>query len=107
METFEVSATDAYGFGVGKVTLHVHPKGECAGPNCVIHNPSHHPLSDAPLHWRADTSTMERICPHGVGHPDPDDIAFKASVDPEAAEWFGVHGCDGCCQTPETQQGEA
>jgi hypothetical protein len=30
---------------------------------------------------------MERICDHGVGHPDPDE--FMADV------W--VHGCDGCC----------
>lgn len=29
---------------------------------------------------------MERICPHGVGHPDPDD------TNPDT-----VHGCDGCC----------
>jgi hypothetical protein len=33
---------------------------------------------------------MERICPHGIGHPDPDDPAFKNPIE-------GVHGCDGCC----------
>lgn len=40
-----------------------------------------------PQHWRGDRHLMERICPHGVGHPDPDDI------NPD-----GVHGCDGCCR---------
>jgi hypothetical protein len=33
---------------------------------------------------------MERICPHGVGHPDPDDV-FATDT---------VHGCDGCCTPP-------
>lgn len=31
---------------------------------------------------------MERICPHGVGHPDPDCMYAKRDT---------VHGCDGCC----------
>jgi hypothetical protein len=34
---------------------------------------------------------MERVCPHGVGHPDPDDI--NVILGPEK-----VHGCDGCCE---------
>jgi hypothetical protein len=34
---------------------------------------------------------MERICPHGVGHPDPDEYAIASGGD------AGVHGCDGCC----------
>lgn len=42
------------------------------------------PIRDS--HWRDDRSFMERICPHGVGHPDPDD----EHADP-------IHGCDGCC----------
>lgn len=34
---------------------------------------------------------MERICKHGIGHPDPDDLKVQSS-------WAeGVHGCDGCC----------
>jgi hypothetical protein len=32
---------------------------------------------------------MERICEHGIGHPDPDQIMR------DEAGW--VHGCDGCC----------
>lgn len=48
-----------------------------------------------PTHWRADRGLMERICPHGVGHPDPDDLAWQEEHRPQAAA--GVHGCDGCC----------
>lgn len=72
----------------------VHPAEKCAGRPCVLHNPSNHPLKDAPLNWRGDTRVMERMCPHGIGHPDPDDVAYQAS---RGRSWVGVHGCDGCC----------
>lgn len=39
---------------------------------------------------------MERVCEHGVGHPDPD--CMYAQQDP-------AHGCDGCC-VPKTKEGE-
>jgi hypothetical protein len=42
-----------------------------------------------PQNWRGDRYLIERICPHGVGHPDPDDL------NPDT-----VHGCDGCCTPP-------
>ena len=53
--------------------LRTHGPDECSGPFCVIHNPSDHPLADAPMRWRSDKHVMERICPHGIGHDDPDD----------------------------------
>lgn len=80
--------------------LSVHPASQCTGQPCCIHNPSAHPLSHAPLHWRADRSLMERTCSHGVGHPDPDDLAYKRRVrGDEYAYYEGIHGCDGCCRT--------
>lgn len=72
-----------------------HDDSQCAGEYCSVHNPSEHPLADAPLHWRADRRLMERICVHGVGHPDPDDLAYRRLSD-ELAD--GVHACDGCCR---------
>jgi hypothetical protein len=48
-----------------------------------------------PTLWRDDRGIMERTCPHGVGHPDPDDMGFHDRVNPGHVE--GVHGCDGCC----------
>lgn len=75
--------------------INVHPPAACEGRACCIHNPSDHPLKDAPMHWRADKRVMERICPHGIGHDDPDDYAYRKAIDSRASD---VHGCDGCCR---------
>ena len=68
------------------VKLRTHAAGTCLGEFCTIHNPSDHHMKAWPQTWRGDRRLMERICPHGVGHPDPDDL------NPDT-----VHGCDGCC----------
>jgi hypothetical protein len=73
--------------------IYCHDKDICQGNFCVIHNPSDHIMKDFPTHWRGDRGIMERICPHGIGHPDPDDLAFRA----KHGDDDGVHGCDGCC----------
>jgi len=81
-------------------TLRVHSADECHPPNCCIHDPSDHPLRDAPLEWRDDTSAMVRVCPHDGRHPDPDDLANKARVLGPWLTWFHdwwTHECDGCC----------
>lgn len=67
----------------------VHDRDACRGPHCVIHNPSDHHMRDWPLNWRADRQLMERTCPHGVGHPDPDTLGD------------GIHACDMCCVVPD------
>lgn len=77
----------------GPFTLKVHRKEDCAGPHCVIHNPSDHHMREWVLNWRSDRGMMERICPHGVGHPDPDDLAHLRRIGADD----GTHGCDGCC----------
>lgn len=84
---------------LGEQTLHTHEADQCAGQFCVIHHPSSHPLSSAPLNYRADRAgLMERRCHHGIGHPDPDDLTFKRLTMPDFENYaFGVHGCDGCC----------
>ena len=75
------------------VVLLAHDSEVCAGEFCTLHNRSDHPMRGFPQQWRWDVALMERVCPHGVGHPDPDDIALTRS-DGWAAR---VHGCDGCC----------
>lgn len=97
--TVDMAAEPTWGAQIkGPVAIRTHRKGDCAGEHCCIHNPSDHPLSGAPLNWRADRSLMERICEHGIGHPDPDDIEFKRITrGDEYASAEGVHGCDGCC----------
>lgn len=86
-----------YTTGTGQNLL-VHDRETCAGEFCPIQNPSAHSMREFPTHWRDDRALMERICPHGVGHPDPDDIAFKrTSKGEEFAHDESIHGCDGCC----------
>ena len=85
--------------------IRTHRKEDCIGGYCVIHNPSDHNMKDWPTHWREDRQIMERLCKCGVGHPDPDDLAFKKDM----AEKFGrgddfdkgIHGCCGCCMKGE------
>jgi len=83
--------TDDYG-----VTIkNVHGEDECRTPGaCTIHSPSDHGMSGFPQGWRADRGFMERICGHGVGHPDPDERLEGVDA---------MHGCDGCCAEPEPE----
>lgn len=74
----------------------VHDRGLCAGRVCVVHAPTRHRMSRWPVVWRGDRGIVERLCPHGIGHPDPDQSEFwSTSGGGAAAMW--VHGCDGCC----------
>lgn len=73
----------------------VHPESVCQGQTCTIHNRSDHHMRHLDQHWRPDRGIMERICEHGIGHPDPDEVFLY-----ESGEYQGVHGCDGCCQVP-------
>ena len=79
----------------------VHPRANCTSDNCVIHHPSKHHMRQWPIVLRLDRGDLaERICPHGIGHPDPDSGTWMAVHDP--VHWAdGVHGCDGCCVPPE------
>jgi nitroreductase len=79
--------------GTGQL-LHFHPVERCTPP-CALHAPSDHHMVTWPLHWRDDRRILERICEHGIGHPDPDDAAFRREYAPRNGD--SVHGCDGCC----------
>lgn len=69
-----------------------HGSAECKGRHCCVHNPSEHHMRDWYQFYRTDTGVMERVCSHGVGHPDPDQPWPK-----DDPRW--VHGCDGCCSS--------
>lgn len=100
-EIWAGSSTDRNGFAIGETILtNVHSQSKCAGRPCVLHNPSDHHMRTWPTHFRADKGQMERTCPHGIGHPDPDDIAWHES---EGRDWMGIHGCDGCCSPPKPE----
>ena len=87
---------EVYVTGTGQ-RLKVHDRDVCVGRACVVHAPTDHRMRGYPTHWRRDRMLMERICPHGVGHPDPDHLAYVQAtfLDQTAA---GIHGCDGCCR---------
>lgn len=78
--------------------LKTHDPAVCEGQPCCIHNPSDHHMVNWPQNWRSDRQLMERMCPHGIGHPDPDHMThFRATNTPRDTWAEGVHGCDGCC----------
>ena len=82
---------------IAGITLkNVHEPGPTCKEACVIHNPSEHHMVGWELQWRGDRCIFERICPHGIGHPDPDQYPYWKATH---QNWQGVHGCDGCCSS--------
>jgi hypothetical protein len=96
--TFAHAAEATCGQQVGQVLLRTHGPSKCAGRPCCIHAPSAHHMREWELNVRFDRGITERICPHGIGHPDPDDAAYRRTLAGEFDE--GIHGCDGCCRAP-------
>lgn len=77
------------------IVIHnVHPEDECIGVYCPIHKRSDHHMREYPQYFRADLGILERTCPHGMGHPDPDEYAISKDI------YLAIHGCDGCCKPP-------
>lgn len=79
----------------GELLAFVHEREKCAGRPCPIHTLTDHSMRDFPQHFRSDSGLMERICPHGIGHPDPDSLPY---FEERGIEAMDVHGCDGCCR---------
>ena len=78
----------------------LHPVERCAGEACIVHNPSDHHMRKWDVTLR-ETALIERLCSHGVGHPDPDSWPAMNKISMEVyggqSPCFEVHGCDGCC----------
>jgi hypothetical protein len=90
------SASDpVFGANLGETVMQFHPRRICSPGPCVLHNPSEHHMREWRTNYRADRGLMERVCPHGIGHPDPDDLTWHVS---QGRDYQGVHGCDGCCR---------
>ena len=71
--------------------MYCHEYSRCRDGYCTLHNRSNHNMRSFPQLWRADRGIMERVCPHGIGHPDPDEFRIRNGEDD------GSHGCDTCC----------
>jgi hypothetical protein len=72
------------------VLRNVHPIDTCIGEHCTIHRPSDHAMVTWPQQWNPTFGVMERVCEHGAGHLDPDDLTVTLGTPPP-------HECDGCC----------
>ena len=72
----------------------LHSPNQCFGRPCPVHAPSDHKMREWRMHWRSDRGILERICSHGIGHPDPDQIHFWNAI---GRSYEARHGCDGCC----------
>jgi hypothetical protein len=83
---------------IGGQVINAHHPDKCKDQSsCSIHKPSQHHMREWPQNWRMDGYLMERICPHGIGHPDPDHMLYmmtSGQYDPI----LETHGCDGCCK---------
>lgn len=92
---FWTVGVDSKGDPNGYVMRNPHDSWLCVGRGCAIHDhPSDHKLKDAPMLWRDDRGILERICEHGIGHPDFDSALYLTSI---GSEVENIHGCDGCC----------
>lgn len=92
--------TDDYGNRI----IHVHaPTKECFERGCTIHNHSEAAKKQGKQLWRHDRQMFERVCEHGVGQPDYDQITFWSILVErgiKSQEWFNaemVHGACGEC----------
>lgn len=87
-----VKIMENYTTGTGQ-KLRVHDRDRCSAiargrGDCVIHQRADTHMKDWPTNWRSSWGGfMEVICPHGIGHPAPEETRSGG---------FG-HGCDGCC----------
>lgn len=89
--------------------LQIHPAHACRGSYCSMHNPSDHPLRDAPQLWDPRFRSIYRMCTHGNVHLDPDDFTFKwrAGASLQVLALISVHDCDGCFRWPTIDEDDA
>lgn len=91
---------NVYHLGNGKILKNIHPISQCEIREgfCPMHTPSDHHMREWSAFWRYDIGVLERICPHGIGHPDPDALEYHRWQTGKQNPWQASHGCDGCCQ---------
>ena len=80
------------------ILTNVHADGDCLGEHCWIHKPSVHHMVGWPVAWHPSLSVALRLCEHNEPHPDPDDVAYNATL----GRRTDLHDCDGCCLRDES-----
>ena len=85
-----------------EVLKNVHPYSACSSRGyCAIHHPTNHHMRDWDLIWNRQETQLERLCPHDLSHPDPDDLRYW--VEARHEPWKAQHVCDGCCKKEEEE----
>lgn len=77
--------------------LGVHASAHCAPFPCPVHRPSDHHMRDWPKDYNRSWKIVTRVCPHGVQHPDPDDLEWLER-NRRSTKVVNSHHCDGCCR---------
>lgn len=83
--------------------LHAHAAKQCVGEYCALHNPMPGPWDQWPRLWRQDRHLLERVCPHGVGHPAVEQLEWWKFLN---QEYMWIHGCCGCPCHPSQRRME-
>lgn len=75
-----------------------HGPESCGGRACPFHAPSRHHMVAWPIAMpiTVDDLVIERVCPHGILHPDPDSLDLAEIFDPTVKVLY-QHPCCGCC----------
>jgi hypothetical protein len=98
---YDLQDPDSYDLvGMGTELIQVHPEWACVTESpdgCPIHAPSDHHMVAWDMHWNNETRLVERICAHGLLHPDPDSAAWWAR---HGYRWPHPCACR-CCVRPE------
>lgn len=99
---------NTYYTGTGQILAGCHQWEEACEDGCVIHKQLDHPMKGQRTHWRGDRQMMERICRHGIGHPDPFQVKYwQRTLTPEQVAVEMVHGCCGDKECCTLYEGEA
>lgn len=89
--------------GEGTLVVNAHDVHYCSGV-CPLHSPSDHWARAMTMRWIHDTSggRMERRCPHGHWHDDPDDLEYRLNAGAQI-QVFRSCPCDCPCECPRNQ----
>lgn len=84
--------------------LGVHSADHCAPMPCPVHRPSNHHMREWPKDFKREWRIVTRVCPHGIQHPDPDDLDWLERMR-RPTDLPRAHECDGCCgKAPAAKQ---
>lgn len=90
------NTSESFTTDTGQFMVNVHAaNAECAQYGCVIHFPSAEGMALGKTHYNTVRQQMQRVCEHGVAHPDPDSQNWRERT---LGSRDDIHICDGCCE---------